>query len=62
MTYSIQHFVDPTIPGLSGRDLVAGIRRRMRAPAAGSRLGSRRSPLRMDIHLLRDIGLDRDAL
>lgn len=58
MIPSAIHFVDPTIPGISGRDLVArldgfGSERREHAIRRGLRGLGRQ--------LLRDIGLDRSA-
>jgi len=55
MTQMIQHFVDPSIPGLSGRDLL----RRSVAALGGKLSGKMRTrDLRLDRHQLRDIGLD----
>jgi uncharacterized protein YjiS (DUF1127 family) len=64
------HFVDPTIPGISGRDLVE--RAIESAQAAFSDAGSafraahknfalRRGLSGLDRHQLRDLGIDRDA-
>ena len=61
MTYNLQHFVDPTIPGLSGRDLTARAAPRIRIPSVRRKLGSGRALVRIARHLLRDIGIDRDA-
>jgi hypothetical protein len=66
MTQAILHFVDPSIPGVSGRDLarkairsVAGVRSRI-----GGKWGSaslRKDLSYLDLRQLRDIGLDRNA-
>jgi uncharacterized protein YjiS (DUF1127 family) len=64
------HFVDPTIPGISGRDLVE--RAIESAQAASSEAGGsfraahknfaqRRGLSRLDRHQLRDLGIDRGA-
>jgi len=64
------HFVDPTIPGISGRDLVE--RAIESAQAAFSEAGGafraahktfalRRGLSGLDRHQLRDLGIDRDA-
>ena len=49
------HFVDVSIPGLSGRDLT----RSTAARITGRKL--RRDMGRIDSEILRDIGLDRSA-
>lgn len=74
MTHLAIHFVDPTIPGLSGRDLVeravqavqAGVAEAGRQACGAARTLRRERAIRRDLaHLdrqtLRDIGLDRDA-
>lgn len=67
MTQALLHFVDPSIPGLSGRDMmrkafsgVSGLRRR--AGNKGAKASSGQSIVTRDLHLLRDIGLDRSAI
>jgi hypothetical protein len=71
MAYMAIHFVDPTIPGISGRDLV-----RRAGAALDSTLGFasklcaaprcarwlRQDLADLDRHQLRDIGLDRSAV
>lgn len=64
MTDLASRFVDPTIPGLSGRDLLrrAGslLLEAARSQAALRRDLQRRQDLaHLDRHLLRDLGLDR---
>jgi hypothetical protein len=66
MTQAILHFVDPSIPGVSGRDLarkairsVAGVRSRFGGTWGGARL--RKDLSYLDLRQLRDIGLDRNA-
>ncbi len=70
MSHLAIHFVDPTIPGLSGRDLIE--RSIESAPATSAEAGgayraarqdfARRQGLsRLDRHQLRDLGIDRDA-
>lgn len=63
MSDVILHFVDPSIPGLSGRDLLRktatglkGLSRRVCGKSVGQCIYTR------DRHLLRDIGLDRDGI
>ncbi len=64
------HFVDPTIPGISGRDLIE--RAIETAQAVTGRSGSayraarkafalRKGLSRLDRHQLRDLGIDRDT-
>lgn len=64
------HFVDPTIPGISGRDLVERAIESTQAAfsEAGNafRVAHRSFALRkglsgLDRHQLRDLGIDRDA-
>jgi hypothetical protein len=55
MSQILMHFVDLTIPGLSGRDLV-------RRPDIRIYGRPRRELGRLDREMLRDIGLDRSAL
>ncbi len=71
MTSLAIHFVDPTIPGISGRSLVARaveFVQTTRAEAETALHAARRDYAirkglaRLDRHLLRDIGVDRDAL
>ena len=66
MTQAILHFVDPSIPGVSGRDLarkairsVAGVRSRIGGKCRGASL--RKDLSYLDLRQLRDIGLDRNA-
>jgi len=70
MTPLAIHFVDPTIPGISGRDLIdrpiksvqtifhmaSGAYRTQRADFA-----LRKSLSKLDAHQLRDLGIDRGA-
>lgn len=67
MTQVMLHFVDPSIPGLSGRDLmrkafsgVSGLRRRVGNSALTKSSGQ--TVFTRDLHLLRDIGLDRNGI
>ncbi len=71
MAWTAIHFVDPTIPGISGRDLVRRaahavqpIRGRAgRAIAAARRdFAIRKALAHLDRHQLRDLGLDRNGL
>ena len=75
MTQLAIHFVDPTMPGLSGRDLIeravqavqAGVvqadtQARNAARALRRERIIRRDLAHLDRHVLRDIGLDRDAV
>ncbi len=70
MTHPAIHFVDPTIPGLSGRDLIE--RSIESAQATGAEAGGAYRAARKDFalrqglsgldrHQLRDLGIDRDA-
>ncbi|MCG8356631.1 MAG: hypothetical protein MI920_13755 [Kiloniellales bacterium] len=70
MTNLAIHFVDPTIPGLSGRDLVAGaidVLHSVRIGFNDRRARERRDRLirrdlaGLDRRLLRDVGLDQNA-
>jgi len=59
----MMHFVDPSIPGISGRDLinrtVAGLGGLCgRVGGRGARKSFRQDICTRDRHLLRDIGLD----
>ncbi len=71
MTHLAIHFVDPTIPGLSGRDLIERTIESVQAmgtEAGGAYRAARRDfALRrglsgLDRHQLRDLGIDRDAV
>jgi len=64
------HFVDPTIPGISGRDLVERAIESAQATygkaggafrAAHKTFALRRGLSGLDRHQLRDLGIDRDA-
>ena len=70
MTQLAIHFVHPTIPGLSGRDLIE--RSIVSVPATGTEAGGAYRAARQDFalrqglsgldrHQLRDLGIDRDA-
>ena len=64
MTDLSQRFVDPTIPGLSARDLVARGGFAFAAAAEGLAAWRRERIIRRDLRgldpaLLRDLGLDR---
>ncbi len=69
MTQQAIHFVDPTIPGISGRDLIERAIKTMQAwrigaekpDRAGADRTMRRDLSRLDRNMLRDLGLDRDA-
>ncbi len=70
MTHLAIHFVDPTIPGLSGRDLIERTIKSVQATTAeagGAYRAARKDfALRqglsgLDRHQLRDLGIDRDA-
>ena len=70
MNQSVIHFVDPTIPGLSGRDL-AGCAAHAIDPGVAGRGGVlasvhrdfaiRKALADLDRHQLRDLGIDRGA-
>ena len=71
MAWTAIHFVHPTIPGLSGRDLLrrathavqATCARAGRASAtARSDFAIRKALAHLDRRQLRDLGLDRGAL
>lgn len=71
MTNLAMHFVDPTIPGISGRDLLqhAGSLARTGCSKAVEALRGVRRELAvqhaladLDRNMLRDIGVDRDAM
>jgi hypothetical protein len=70
MTQLAIHFVDPTIPGLSGRDLIE--RSIETVQATGTEAGGAYRAARQDFalrqglsgldrHQLRDLGIDRDG-
>ena len=64
MTQRVLHFVDPSIPGLSGRDLIerpikAVVPTDSRAHSPARTLRGDLS--RLDRHQLRDLGIDRNA-
>lgn len=63
MTQFVLHFVDPTIPGLSGRDLMAG-RAQVSGSTAAARkdLAIRKALAGLDRHQLQDLGLDHDTV
>ena len=70
MTHLAIHFVDPTIPGLSGRDLIERTIETVQATyneAGGAYRAVRQDfALRqglsgLDHHQLRDLGIDRNA-
>ncbi len=70
MTHLAIHFVDPTIPGLSGRDLIERTIKSVQATyneAGGAYRAARKDfALRqglsgLDRHQLRDLGIDRDG-
>ena len=70
MTNLAIHFVDPTMPGISGRDLIErAVRSAQTTHARASNayrsmrkdLALRKGLSRLDRHLLRDIGIDRNA-
>ncbi len=70
MTHHAIHFVDPTIPGLSGRDLFERSIESVQAigtdagnayRAARQDFALRRGLSRLDRHQLRDLGIDRNA-
>ncbi len=64
------HFVDPTIPGMSGRDLIERAIESAQVPfskaggayrAARRNFALRKGLSRLDRRQLRDLGIDRDA-
>ena len=70
MTHLAIHFVDPTMPGISGRDLMERAIRSVQATTgeAGNALRAvhrdfalRRGLAGLDRRQLRDIGIDRDS-
>lgn len=70
MTHLAIHFVDPTIPGLSGRDLIERTIKSVQATsaeagnayrAARQDFALRRGLAGLDRHQLRDLGIDRNA-
>ena len=71
MAYLNIHFVDPTIPGISGRDLIEPAIKSVQATlseagsayrAARKDFALRKGLSGLDRHLLRDIGIDRDSV
>ena len=69
MTQHTIYFVDPTMPGISGRDLIERAIKSVHAfhlgsadrnPARSDR-ALRQGLARLDRNLLRDLGLDRGA-
>ena len=70
MRPSVIHFVDPTIPGISGPDLIARSTHAVQASDSRSLSGAgaarrfrafRKALGHLDTHQLRDLGLDRGA-
>lgn len=70
MTHLDIHFVDPTIPGISGRDLVERAVKSVQATygeagsayrAARRDFALRKGLSRLDRRALRDIGIDRNS-
>ncbi len=70
MTHPAIHFVDPTIPGLSGRDLIERSIESVQGTygeaggayrAARNDFALRQGLSGLDRHRLRDLGIDRDA-
>jgi hypothetical protein len=70
MTHLAIHFVDPTIPGLSGRDLIERTIETVQATgaeadgvyrAARQDFALRQGLSGLDRHQLRDLGIDRNA-
>ncbi len=66
MTWLALNVADPTIPGLSGRDLAQRAARAARRISHGALLRRRiKNPNEaltdLDVHQLRDIGIDRGA-
>jgi len=70
MTHLNIHFVDPTIPGISGRDLIERAIESAQAVsgkaggafrAAHKNFALRKGLSGLDRHQLRDLGIDRDA-
>lgn len=70
MTHLDIHFVDPSIPGICGRDLIERAIKSVQAAyseaggtyrAARKDFALRKGLSRLDRQQLRDIGIDRDA-
>lgn len=70
MNYLSLHFVDPTIPGISGSDLTEKAVRAVQSTIArpdGARRAARwdvairKALAHLDTHRLRDLGIDRGA-
>ena len=70
MTHFAIHFVDPTIPGISGRDLIERPIKSVQAiyreaggayRAARQDFALRKALSRLDRQQLRDLGIDRGA-
>ena len=69
MTHLAIHFVDPTIPGISGRDLIERPIKSTQATysegsayrAARKDFALRKGLSRLDRQQLRDLGIDRDV-
>ena len=66
MTHHDIHFVDPTIPGVSGRDLTERAIESSQSVGGGYRVwrkdfALRKGLSRLDREQLRDLGIDRGA-
>ena len=70
MAQANEHFVDPTIPGISGRDFVERAIRSVQATvgeigysyrSTRADFALRKGLARLDRRQLRDIGIDRDG-
>ena len=59
MTEQFLHFVDPSIPGLSGRDLMGRLSKAVQA--SREEFVIRKDLAGLDSHQLRDLGIDRGA-
>lgn len=65
MRSGVPYFVDPTIPGLSVRDVTAHAIENVDPEAIGGRHRSfllRKALARLDAEMLRDLGLGREAV